>query len=254
VSKLKKFIVPTIHVDITALKISLPHYLFPLFCMLAALACQYSGLDVALENLFYDNQHHSWPYQATWLTQDILHDDAHDVIVLIFIAMLLFFLATVFLAKLKHYRRTSGFILLSSLSSVILVGILKDTTHMYTPWDLQQFGGLYPNIRLFDPVMENLPVGHAFPAGHASGGYALLSFYFAARMHQYRYRIHILYAALAAGRLLGIDQQLRGAHMISHDLFTLAICWLSCLFWSAVLLPKHKPARSVTPSDSCYQH
>lgn len=227
-------------ITLSGLNFSLTHYLFPLFCLISALICQYSGLDLSLANYFYDNEQQTWPYQTGWLTQTILHDGAHDVIVSIFIAILTFFIATLFLPKLKPYRRTTGFILLASLTGVILVGIMKDSTHIYTPWDLQEFGGLYPNIRLFDPVSDNLPVGHAFPAGHASGGYALVSFYFAARIHLDRYRFHLLYAALAAGLVLGVDQQIRGAHMISHDLFTLAICWLSCLFWSAIVLPRSK--------------
>lgn len=224
-------------------QLSSNHYIFPLICILAALFCQYSGIDIYLEQFFYDHQHHSWPYQSAWLTQEILHDGAHDVIIFIFAMLVVFFIATLFNNRLKQYRRTAGFILLASLSGMILVGILKDTTHLYTPWNLKEFGGLYPNIRLFDPVPENLPVGHAFPAGHASGGYALLSFYFAARQRQHRYVRHFLYGALAAGLLLGVAQQIRGAHMISHDLFTLAICWLSCLFWSTLLLTKENTDR-----------
>jgi len=235
------------------MKVSLSHYLFPLFCILAALICQYSGLDINLEHIFYDQQHHIWPYKSAWLTRDVLHDDAHDVIVIIFLGILLFALATLFANKFKPYRRTASFVLLSSLTGIILVGLLKASTHMYTPWDLKEFGGLYPNIRLFDHVAANLPVGHAFPAGHASGGFALLSFYFAARHHQLRYSLQFLYGALATGLLLGIDQQVRGAHMISHDLFTLSICWLSCVFWSIFLLPRVKTEEN-TMAGLSYLH
>jgi membrane-associated PAP2 superfamily phosphatase len=105
---------------------------------------------------------------------------------------------------------------------------------------LQIFGGLYPNIRLFDTVAQSLPVGHAFPAGHSSGGFALLSIYFMARRHQYRHSSLFLYAALGLGLIFGFDQQIRGAHMLSHDLFSLAICWSSCLIWSALLQPAAK--------------
>lgn len=216
---------------------SRPYYLFPLLCVLVALLCQYSGLDIRLEKLFYDQQHHQWTYQSAWFTKKVLHDNAHDVVVVIFSAVILFFIGTLVSPRLVQYRRYVGYILLASLTGAIVVGILKSTTHMYTPWDVQVFGGKYPNVRLFDPVAENLPIGHAFPAGHASGGYAFLSFFFLARQQQFRHSRYLLYAALAAGLVLGIDQQVRGAHFLSHDLFTLAICWISCLVWLRILFP-----------------
>lgn len=230
----------------------MPYYVFPLLCLLVAVISQYSGLDIRLGQLFYDAQQNLWPYRSSWLTKDVLHDGAHDVIVLIFISMFFFFIATLFNTRLKKYRRISAYILLASLSGFIIVGILKSTTHMYTPWDLQMFGGQYPNIRLFDSVAENLPVGHAFPAGHASGGYALLSFFFAARQHQHRYSLYLLYGAMFIGLLLGIDQQVRGAHLLSHDLFTVAICWFACIFWSMVFFPATKPVETTVAQHAGY--
>ncbi len=222
------------------MKLSLPDYLFPVVCMLAGLVSQYSGLDIGLERFFYDEQQHLWPYQDSWLTEDILHKGGRDAVALVILSMLLFFIATLFNKGLMQYRRTAGFMLLSSLTGIGLVAALKSITHIYTPWELQVFGGQYPDIRLFDTVADGLPVGHAFPAGHASGGYALLSIYFAARSHHYRHSVPLLYFALGMGLLFGIAQQVRGAHMLSHDLFTLAICWSSCLVWSALLLPAGK--------------
>ncbi len=34
---------------------------------------------------------------------------------------------------------------------------------------------------------------------------------------------------LVAGLIFGISQQLRGAHFLSHDLWSLTICWLVAL-------------------------
>lgn len=222
------------------MKLSLPHYLFPVICVLAGLASQYSGLDIGLEQFFYDYQHHLWPYKDTWLTQYLLHKGGRNLVALVVIGMFLFLIATLFNDSLVRYRRNASFLLFSSLTGIALVAMLKASTHIYTPWDLQIFGGLYPNIRLFDSVANNLPVGHAFPSGHASGGFALLSLYFMVRNHRHRHRSLFLYAALALGLIFGLDQQIRGAHMLSHDLFSLAICWSSCLIWSALLLPATK--------------
>ncbi len=228
------------------MKLSLPHYLFPVICILAGIASQYSGLDIRLEQFFYNDQLQLWPYKETWVTQDLLHRGGRDAVALVIIGMFLFLLATLFNDRLTPYRRNASFLLLSSLTGIGLVALLKASTHIYTPWDLQVFGGLYPNIRLFDPVANDLPVGHAFPSGHASGGFALLSFYFLARSHRHRYSPFFLYAALGLGLIFGLDQQIRGAHMLSHDLFSLAICWFSCLAWSVWLLPATKSEEVMT--------
>ena len=227
------------------MKLSLPHYLFPVICTLAGLASQYSGLDIGLERFFYDYQHHLWPYKDTWILQSLLHKGGRDVVVLVVIGMILFSVATLYKDELARYRRNASFLLLSTLTGIGLVALLKASTHIYTPWDLKVFGGLYPNIRLFDPVASSLPVGHAFPSGHASGGFALLGFYFMARNHRHHHSALLLYVALGMGLIFGVDQQIRGAHMLSHDLFSLAICWSSCLVWSALLLPATKSEEAI---------
>jgi len=219
------------------LPLPLAFYVFPVVCVLAGVASQYSGLDTGLERLFYDSQNQQWPYRDVWWTEKLLHRGGRDFVAVIVFGMILFALAAVFNSKLARYRRSAGFVLLSSLSGIGLVAILKASTHIYTPWDLAMFGGQYPHIRLFDAVADNLPVGHAFPAGHSSGGYALVSLYFIARYHHYRHSSLLLYFALGLGLIFGVTQQMRGAHMLSHDLFTLAICWASCLAWYPMLKP-----------------
>jgi len=75
-----------------------------------------------------------------------------------------------------------------------------------------------------------MPQGQCFPAGHASTGFALMAFYFAA----YRARRHALARAalsigVLAGLLLGISRIAQGAHFVSHVLWAGLICWLVML-------------------------
>lgn len=212
-----------------------PLYLFPILCFLAALVSQYSGLDLRLESLFYDRQHHLWPYRELWLTQDVIHKGGREFIAIIFLSVIAFLFATVRVERWQRYRIPALYVLLSGLTGIAVVAYLKAHTHLYTPWSLQAFGGAYPDIHLFDSVTANLPAGHAFPSGHASGGFALLGFYFLCRHYRHRYSRRALCLALFTGLLFGFDQQLRGAHMLSHDLFALMICWLSCLLWMKLL-------------------
>jgi membrane-associated PAP2 superfamily phosphatase len=67
--------------------------------------------------------------------------------------------------------------------------------------------------------------GHCFPAGHASSGFAFVGGFFAFRKTDPGIARKWLLAALLAGLVLGIAQQLRGAHFMSHTLWTGFICW-----------------------------
>jgi membrane-associated PAP2 superfamily phosphatase len=109
------------------------------------------------------------------------------------------------------------------------VGILKHITHIHTPWELALFSGDQPYIRIFDPVPAGTPVGQAFPAGHASGGFAFFSLYFALGHVRSRFQIYGLWFALGLGLVFGLGQQVRGAHFPSHDLFSMVICWYAAL-------------------------
>jgi membrane-associated PAP2 superfamily phosphatase len=76
--------------------------------------------------------------------------------------------------------------------------------------------------------------GHCFPAGHAASGFSFAGGYFAFRRSDRGLARRWLAAALAAGLLLGLAQQWRGAHFMSHTLWSAAACWLSaCLLQAA---------------------
>lgn len=58
--------------------------------------------------------------------------------------------------------------------------------------------------------------GHCFPAGHASAGFAFIGGYFVIPERRPRTARIWLQDSLASGLLLGLAQQLRGAHFMSH--------------------------------------
>ncbi|MEJ2142934.1 MAG: PAP2 family protein [Gammaproteobacteria bacterium] len=216
------------------------HYALPVLAMLAGIFLQYAGVDVWFEHFFYDETHHLWPYDHNWLASNVIHRGGQFVMKIIALGMLIFAISSLFIKKLKIYRKASWYLVLASFTSAAIIGELKSITHIYSPWDLLIFGGKYPHIRLFDAVASSAPVGHAFPAGHAGGGFALLSFYFLYREKDHSYSYYFLVVALSIGLIFGIDQDIRGAHMLSHDLFSFAICWLTCMLWT-VLFFTDKP-------------
>ena len=233
------------------------HYLIPIIAAVLGILSQYVGLDIWLAQQFYDPQQHIWPYQDNWLTQTVIHRGGRDLIGLLVIGTLVFFIMSLLVARWRPWRLAAGYLLVASLSGMLIISQLKSHTHIYSPWDLKMFGGLYPHIRLFDTVSQNSPVGFAFPAGHAGGGYALLSIYFLLRQTVHRYRHYFLLIALLVGMIFGIDQQIRGAHMLSHDLFTFSICWMSCLVWAKLFFnrqAKNKTRPALARTNIPLQH
>lgn len=201
-----------------------------------AIASEYTGLDLYLESLVFDPVTGSWPYRSLFLTSGILHTGGRDFVALLALSGLAVLLASFRFAALVPYRGILLFVLLAGATGPAIVSLLKSTTHIYTPWHLVQFGGDMPYIRLFDTAPAGSPPGHAFPGGHASGGFAWFGPYLLLLAAGSRWRGMALLFPLLLGGVFGITQELRGAHFLSHDLIALAICWLSALFWALVFL------------------
>jgi membrane-associated PAP2 superfamily phosphatase len=117
--------------------------------------------------------------------------------------------------------------------AISLVSVqLRSVTQMATPRDLTIYGAVPPNawdhLLLFDAKPAHYP-SHAFPAGHASGGFALLALAFAWDTASARRR-GILIGCVYGG-MMGLYQVARGEHFLSHTLATAALAWLiaACL-------------------------
>ena len=141
--------------------------------------------------------------------------------------------AGVLVATLLHWRspasqawtRPAARLLLSVFASVACVAALKALTHMDCPWDLAGLGGDRAFVALFEARPATMPPAACFPAAHAAGGYAWVALYFFLSQVAPRWRRAGLAVGLVAGAVFGAAQQLRGAHFLSHDIASLAVCW-----------------------------
>lgn len=128
------------------------------------------------------------------------------------------------LAELPFPRRLQ--LVLAPLLAWAAVGLLKTTSHTSCPWDLQAFGGVARHLSHWSGWGQtDGGGGHCFPAGHATAGFAFVGGWFALREARPRLARAWLIGALGAGCALGLMQQLRGAHFMSHTLWTAWICW-----------------------------
>ena len=207
----------------------LPHVAGPVALMIVGTICQYTGIDEWLIGPFFEPATLSRPYESNWWVAGLIHKGGRDLITIILSALMVALIASWPYKPLVKHRVGLAYLLIGALGGILSVALIKNLTHIYIPSDLMRYGGAMPHIRIFDPVPPGLPIGHAFPAGHASGAYALISFYFLFTVRGSRWRYPALASCLTLGFTFGLAQQIRGKHFFSHDLFALAICWTAAL-------------------------
>jgi membrane-associated PAP2 superfamily phosphatase len=113
----------------------------------------------------------------------------------------------------------------STLLALLAVSLFKAASNSSCPWDLTAFGGLARYTSHWAWGVADGGSGRCFPAGHASAGFAFVGGYFALRPTAPAIARRWLAGALLAGLVLGLSQQVRGAHFMSHTLWTGWVCW-----------------------------
>jgi len=114
---------------------------------------------------------------------------------------------------------------LSVVCALLAVTLIKGISKTSCPWDLQVFGGTASYISHWNVFEMDGGGGHCFPAGHASTGFAFMAAYFGLRQSGAPSARTWLACALLAGLVLGLSQQMRGAHFMSHTLWTAWLSW-----------------------------
>lgn len=187
-----------------------------------------SQLDVWVQHWLYDDVSHHWLWSKTEpVTRFLLYDGIKGL--LIILALSLLSVLVFFRRKPSVQSRLPGIriVFLSLLVVPMVVGGLKATTDMACPAGLQLFGGSQPYTRLFEAYPDDMRTHNrqrCFPAGHASGGFALLSLCFLFR--EKRNQRAALGLALAVGWLMGGYKMVIGDHFLSHTLVTMELAWL----------------------------
>ena len=194
---------------------------------IAALA-QWTDIDLWLADLYYDPVRRVFPWDNTWFARDFMHGYLKQVIVwfgFLTIAAMLIDLVYPLFRKSPLRRLQWRFVALASILEPLLVRTLKASSNLHCPVGIDLYGGRAPLLRLFDAVPLDWHAGHCFPAGHASAGFAFFGGYFVLRDAAPRAARIWLVATLVVGLVLGISQQARGAHFMSHTLWTAWLCW-----------------------------
>ncbi|WP_305805415.1 phosphatase PAP2 family protein [Stenotrophomonas sp. YIM B06876] len=212
------------------------------------------NIDQWFADLLYRLEGGHWLLKEAWVTSQLIHRGGKWLSVLASLGLIGLLLCACFNARGHRYRRPLLYLLLAVALSTGLVSLLKSVTQMDCPWDLSRYGGLRSFVGLFETRPADMPAAACFPGGHASAGYAWVALYFFALAVRPAWRWRMLTLALLTGATFGFGQQLRGAHFLSHDLWSLGISWLvavSLYLW--MLRPERMHAAqavSVPPSIS----
>jgi membrane-associated PAP2 superfamily phosphatase len=121
-------------------------------------------------------------------------------------------------ARLLKWRRPSIAAALGIACVPLAVSVLKELSGVYCPADLVPYGGLRPHAGFLGELLNSgsLAGGRCFPAGHASGGFALVALRFVPAGAGCR--TTLLALGLLIGWGMGLYQMARGQHFATHTL------------------------------------
>jgi len=220
--------------DATAMSLNIEknlftHILYPLIALiLASLLISTYNIDQVVADYFYQLQGGTWAWKNSWLAEQFFHKGGRNLSIALALVCIAFLAATYFYKAYEQYRKPLLFLVLAVAGSSASISIFKATFAVSCPWEFARYGG---NLH-YHTVIEQLFLRNGsgcFPAGQASAGYSWIALYFVGLYYQASWRWLGLAAAIITGVVLGTAQQIRGAHFISHDIWTLAICWFFSL-------------------------
>lgn len=133
-------------------------------------------------------------------------------------------------AGLQSLRQRYLTVILALIVVPSTIAVLKAETNMYCPSQTERYGGDKPYVKLFETYPKRCGTcdsGRCFPAGHASGGFALMVLYHVFRRRNHK--LHGLAIGLGLGWAMGLYQMMKGAHFLSHTMVTMVASWIMIL-------------------------
>lgn len=179
--------------------------------------------------MFYDPITTLWVGRGNLWIEEVLHTGGRYVVRFIALLALGGWLASFRYASLTVWRGALGYLVACLILVPVIVGGLKQVTHVDCPWDLAGFGGLQPYLPWYALSTDGFSSsGHRFPGAHSSSAFALFGFFFLWREQRPTWARAVCIVTLLIGVLFSVAQQSRGAHFLSHDVVSAMIAWAMC--------------------------
>lgn len=200
---------------------------------------RYTTLDLQLADAMFDFGAMRFPWQDHWFFANFLHHTVKALMLGVALAPAAALLVDRFTKHGLLDKRTRSILLLITASALLIpltISVLKTTSIHHCPWNLERYGGFAPYLRLFDSLPPGVSAGHCFPAGHASSGLWLAAaavFFLPGRPGR---AVAAFLIGIVPGLALGVGQQMRGAHFLTHTLWSAWIAALVILVLARLLI------------------
>ncbi|QFR42610.1 phosphatase PAP2 family protein [Sulfurimonas xiamenensis] len=193
---------------------------------------EFTNIDIFVQNYFYDEVTQKWLllHQKGTLLDMLFYTGIKKAIIIfgVFILSLYLYSFKDSAQRLKEYRSGLLIVWLSIAMVPLIVGAIKAVSNVPCPYDCKYFGGEYPYIRVFDSMpQEIVKKFKCYPAGHASGGFALMSLFFLFKERKNRFIA--LGVAVLIGWSMGLYKMLIGHHYLGHTVITMILAWFLIL-------------------------
>ncbi len=212
-------------------------FIYSIICLLYLYISDYYHIDLYIQNYFYNFDIHSWIIDKdNNYIRFILYYGLKYTIMIFGIFLIFYLIFSVWSKKNSTHIKAIAFLLVCIIAIPSLVASLKWLTGIPCPSRLQLYGGPLPYEGLFAFHWPGSGASRpaCFPAGHPSGGFALL----ALPMVISRKMLATL-AALVTGLLMSFYQMAVGAHFLSHCVATLlfSLAFINACFFLFVSFP-----------------
>ena len=184
------------------------------------------AIDLQLIYPFIDDQG-QFPLRKQWALAELNHRYVKDLLILVYITLLLAWLASLKWQNWHTRRWEFGYFFSMVVLTTASIGILKSQSAHACPWDMTI------------PTHNGILWDFSATAGHC----------FVYRISNRKRAYFLLIAAVILGLTMGWAQMMRGAHFLSHNLWTGWIIW--CMNVIGYTLFSHKlPIEKTTPIRS----
>jgi membrane-associated PAP2 superfamily phosphatase len=190
---------------------------------------QFTNIDLQLADMAFDPARKVFPLQHAWFAEQFNHVIMKAVMTFLAVAAVALAVWDAWRPHLNWApsRRLGVRVLgLSAVTVPLVISLLKRASSSHCPWDIDRYGGSEPYVRLLELMPSGVSAGHCLPGGHASSALwliALAAFWWPKQRSK-----GIAVAILTMGFALSVGyvQQLRGAHFLTHTLWS---AWIACV-------------------------
>lgn len=198
---------------------------------------QWTDVDLMLADWLYNRAAGNFPWREAWLTATFGHEIVKAGLTLLAIGLVALALADAVRPRRMLERPLARLrlrvIACSAVLAPLATSLLKQASSAHCPWDLARYGGNQPYVRLLEALPAGVLPGHCMPAGHASSALWLVSLVVLWLPGPGRGAWRAACLALAPGLVLGWMQQMRGAHFLTHTLWS---AWIACAIVLALVV------------------